>query len=109
MAVRVLHLNQLPVVRMPVLEILEVMQRLLAVEQLDVPRLRRGQATNRPAKMHEVRLDRRDASDASRSRSAGCSPCACCTGCMRSRRSSTRSSHRVTTEPDGRASTTRAA
>ena len=43
----------------PVLEILEVMQRLLTVEDPDVLRLGWRQPPNGPAQMHEVRLDRR--------------------------------------------------
>ena len=54
---RMLSVNQLTVVRMTVLEVLEVMQRLFAVEELDVSRLRRGQAADGPAEMNEVRLD----------------------------------------------------
>src|SRR5512143_1501543 len=41
-----------------VLELLEVMQHLAAVERADVARLRRRQPAYRPAEMHEVRLDR---------------------------------------------------
>lgn len=44
---------------MPVLEILEVMERLLAIEELDVPRLSRRESSHRPAQVNEVRLDRR--------------------------------------------------
>lgn len=39
------------------LEVFEVVERLFAVEQLDVSRLRRRQSPHRPAQMHEVRLD----------------------------------------------------
>ena len=40
------------------LEILEVVQGLFTVEDPDVLRLGRRQTTDRPAQMHEVRLDR---------------------------------------------------
>src|SRR5437870_10177501 len=40
------------------LEVFEVVQRLLTVENPDVLRLGRRQTTDRPAQMHEVRLDR---------------------------------------------------
>src|SRR4051812_22929090 len=41
-----------------VLEQLDLVQHLVAVERADVAGLRRGQATDGPAEMHEVRLDR---------------------------------------------------
>jgi hypothetical protein len=40
-----------------VLEELDLVQHLVAIERPNVPRLRRGQATNRPAEVNEVRLD----------------------------------------------------
>src|SRR5690349_13587730 len=40
------------------LEGLELVQHLITVEGADVTRLNRGQAPNRPAEVHEVRLDR---------------------------------------------------
>jgi len=40
------------------LELLEMMEHFAAVERLDVSRLRRRETPNRPAEMHEVRLDR---------------------------------------------------
>src|SRR5712671_3178833 len=46
-----------PVMRVPVLEVLEVMQRLLTIEDPDVLRLGRRQAPDGPAQVHEVRLD----------------------------------------------------
>ena len=58
-----------PFVRVPVLEILELVQRLFPVEELDVLGLRRGKPAHGPAQMHEVRLDRVRAAGASRSRS----------------------------------------
>ena len=45
--------------RMAVLEIFEVVECLLAIKQLDVPRLRGRESSHRPAQMNEVRLDRR--------------------------------------------------
>lgn len=45
------------VVRMLVLEILEVVQSFFAIEHLDVLRLRRRKLADRPRQMHEVRLD----------------------------------------------------
>ena len=44
---------------MPVLQILEVMQRLFAVEHPDVLRLRWRKLSHRPRQMHEVRFHRR--------------------------------------------------
>ena len=41
------------------LQILEMVQRLLSVEHSDVASLSRSQPANRPAQMHEVRLHRR--------------------------------------------------
>src|SRR5256885_4287330 len=41
-----------------VLEELDLMQDLVAVKRLDVARLRRRKATDRPAEVHKVRLDR---------------------------------------------------
>lgn len=52
----VLGVDELAVVRMAVLEILEVMQRLFTIEQLDVTRLSRSETTNGPAEMNEVRF-----------------------------------------------------
>src|SRR5688572_9806757 len=46
-------------VRMPVLQLLEMVERLFAVEELDVLRLGRGEPSDRPAQVHEVRLDGR--------------------------------------------------
>ena len=43
--------------RVPVLEVFEIMQRLLTVEHLDVLGLRRRQLAHRPRKVNEVRLD----------------------------------------------------
>ena len=43
---------------MPVFQILEMVQCLFAVEQPDVSRLCRRQATHRPAQVNKVRLDR---------------------------------------------------
>src|ERR1700675_1495933 len=45
--------QRMPIVRVPMLQIFEVMERLFAVEELDVLRLRRGQSPDRPAQMHE--------------------------------------------------------
>ncbi len=39
------------------LQILEMVQRLLSIEQPDVSRLRRRQSSHRPAQVNEVRLD----------------------------------------------------
>ena len=47
------------VCRMPMLELFEMVQRILTIEQLDVARLRRSQTTNSPAQVYEVRLERR--------------------------------------------------
>jgi len=46
-------------VRMPVLQILEVVQRLFAVEHPDVLRLSWGKLSDSPRQMHEVRFHRR--------------------------------------------------
>jgi len=54
----VLH-YQSPTRGVPVLEILEMVQCLFAVEQPDVSRLRRRQSSHRPAQMNEMRLDGR--------------------------------------------------
>src|SRR6266487_4862681 len=51
--------DQSPTRGMTMFEILEMVQCLFAVEQPDVPRLRRRQSTNCPAQMNEVRLDGR--------------------------------------------------
>src|SRR3984893_12127528 len=45
--------------RMPILEVLEMVERLFAVEDPNVLRLRRRQAPDGPTQVHEVRLDRR--------------------------------------------------
>src|SRR5688572_9973779 len=44
-------------VGIPVLERLELMQHLVAVERANVARLHGRQSTHRPGEMHEVRLD----------------------------------------------------
>jgi len=41
----------------PVLEIFQVMQRLLTIEDPDVLRLRRSKTAHRPAQVNEVRFD----------------------------------------------------
>src|SRR5688572_136740 len=44
--------------RMPLLERLELMEHLIAVKRLDVPRLDRRETPHRPREVHEVRFDR---------------------------------------------------
>src|SRR5881409_1721765 len=43
----------------PLLEILEMVQRLLSIEEADVLRLGGSESAHCPAEVHEVRLDRR--------------------------------------------------
>ena len=50
--------KDLAVHRMSMLEILEVMQGLFAVEQPDVARLRRSESAHGPAQVNKMRLDR---------------------------------------------------
>src|SRR4051812_5650827 len=50
------HMRDMHAVHL-LLERLELMQHLVAVEGADIARLRRGQATHGPAQVHEVRLD----------------------------------------------------
>ena len=58
MCVRMLRLHQLPVVRMAVFEIFQVVQRLFSVEKTDVTSLSRRQTPYRPAEVDEMRLYR---------------------------------------------------
>jgi hypothetical protein len=51
-------LDQSPAHRVTMLEILEMMQRLLSIEEADVARLRRSKTTHCPAQVNEMRLDR---------------------------------------------------
>src|SRR5690349_7537353 len=49
--------DELAIVRMAMLEVLEIVQRLLTIEHPDVARLRWRETADCPREMHEVRLD----------------------------------------------------